>query len=341
MKKRLLAILLIIVIAIMPIMTACSSEETGGNAEGIQERIFKIGHIRPDGSSADLNVKKFGEALKAASDGKLGLEIYPASQLGDYTVVQERVGIGDVEMQISPLGTNMDNGFGISNAPYIVENWEQANEIFSSEGELVKAMADLLEEYGIKYLAAYPLYFGGVALMEEPDSPEDVDVPKNMKIRVPAMKSYELSAEALGYQATPLAWSDTFTSLQTGVVEGAIGAGAEGYYSNFKDLIKYYLPLNDHFEMWYLYMNLELWESLSTEEQEIIQEAATDLEENRFKEAEAETAEYEALMEDEGITIIRFSDEELKAFADKHREEVWPEIKSDFGEELFDSVVGQ
>ena len=51
--------------------------------------------------------------------------------------------------------------------------------------------------------------------------------------------------------------------MQTGIVDGAIGAGAEGYYSNFKDLIKYYLPLNDHFEMWYLYINKGVWDDLS------------------------------------------------------------------------------
>ena len=74
---------------------------------------------------------------------------------------------------------------------------------------------------------------------------------------------------------------------------------------------------------------------------EIIQEAANALEEKRFNEAEAETADYESKMEEEGITVIRFTDEELARFAEKHREEVWPEVKDDFDAELFDRVVGQ
>lgn len=342
MKKRLIALLLASVLMIIPFMTACSQGGTEqGNAEGIQERTFKIGHIRPAGSSADMNVQFFKEEIAKASEDKLNVEIYPASQLGDYTVVMERVSIGDVEMQISPLGTNINKGFGMSNAPYLVENWEQAKETFKSGGTLVNAMEVLLEENGMKYLAAYPLYFGGIALMKEPASPEDPNVAKNIKIRVPPMKSYELSADALGYQATPLAWADTFTALQTGIVEGAIGAGAEGYYSNFKDLIKYYLPLNDHFEMWYLYMNLDLWNSLSAEEQEIVQTAAKALEEKRFEEAEAETAEYEAKMEEAGITVIRFTDEQLAGFAKVNREKVWPGIKADFGEELFDEITSE
>lgn len=340
MKKRTLALLLATVLMIMPIMTACSGGAQQSSGEGIKERTFKIAHIRPAGSSADKNVNFFKDEVAKASDGKLTMEIYPASQLGDYTVVMERVAIGDVEMQIAPLGTNMNKAFGISNAPYIVENWDQAKETFKSGGTLVNAMSALMEENGLKFLATYPLYFGGIALIKEPVSPEDPNVPKNIKIRVPAMKAYELEADALGFQATPLAFADTFTALQTGIVEGAIGAGAEGYYSNFKDIIKYYLPLNDHFEMWYLYMNLEVWNSLSAEEQEVIQTAAKALEDKRFAEAEAETAEYEAKLEEAGITIIRFTDEQLANFAKISREKVWPQIKADFGEELFDEVTG-
>jgi len=340
-RKKIVVLLLSVVLVTLPLLAGCSSTgpQKSEDAQSIQERTFKIGHIRPDGSSADLNVELFKDEISKASDGKLNIEIYPASQLGDYTVVMERVSIGDIEMQISPLGTNIDKGFGISSAPYIVENWDQAKETFKSGGTLVNVMAEKMEENGIKYLAGYPLYFGGIALMEEPLSPEDPNVAKNLKIRVPPMKSYEQCAVALGYQATPLAFSDTFTALQTGIVEGAIGAGAEGYYSNFKDLIKYYLPVNDHFEMWYLYMNLELWNGLSVKEQEIIQSAASALEEKRFAEAEAETSAFESKMEDAGIKIIRFTDEQLSEFAKVNREKVWPIIKDDFGQELFDQIT--
>ncbi|GAB1486511.1 hypothetical protein MASR2M79_15610 [Aminivibrio sp.] len=90
-------------------------------------------------------------------------------------------------------------------------------------------------------------------------APKDPNVPKNIKIRVPPIRSFELCATALGYQATPVPWSDTFTAMQTGIVDGAIGGGAEGYFANFRDLAKYYIAVNDHFECWFLYMNSEVW----------------------------------------------------------------------------------
>jgi TRAP-type C4-dicarboxylate transport system substrate-binding protein len=74
--------------------------------------------------------------------------------------------------------------------------------------------------------------------------------------------------------------------MQTGIVEGAIGAGAEGYYSNLRDLVKYYLPVNDHFEMWFLYMNKETFNKLSPNQQKALQDAAKAMETKRFADAE-------------------------------------------------------
>ncbi len=67
----------------------CSSKDAdvgggagSGDAGEFKERTFKIGHIRPENSDADNNVKFFKEELSKNSDGKMNLEIYPASQLG-------------------------------------------------------------------------------------------------------------------------------------------------------------------------------------------------------------------------------------------------------------------
>ncbi|MEA4848082.1 MAG: TRAP transporter substrate-binding protein DctP [Clostridiaceae bacterium] len=336
-------LLIICLVFAMTSLMACSAPasapDTSAPAEESKEKVWKIAHIRPAGAVADVDIRAFAEDVSSRTDGKLKLEVYPASQLGDYTVVQERVAIGDIEMQVAPIGTNLDKGFGISNAPYLVENWEQANMVYATGSVLINEMAARLEKNDIKLLGTYPLYFGGIALGKEPKEPENAEVPKGIKIRVPAMKSFELAAEALGYIATPLPWADTFTSFQTGIVEGAIGAGAEGYYSNLKDLMKCYLPLNDHFEMWYIYVNKEKYESLPDDEQKALLEAAQALEKKRFTEAEEQEKEYEDKLAALGITIVEFSDEELAAFAKKCREKVWPEIKGDFGEGLFETVT--
>lgn len=340
MKKLKLVSLAICVIMLVVSLAACSSSKTGeGNKDEVT--VWKMAHIRPAGSVSDKDFQAFVKDVEERSNGSLKIEIYPASQLGDYTVVQERVSIGDVEMQCASVGTNLDKSFGITSAPYLVENWEQARKVYASDSTLNKAMAEILDKNNMKLIAVYPLYFGGIALVDEPKEPQNADVPKNIKIRVPAIKSFEKTAEALGYLATPLPFSETFTAMQTGMVNGAIGAGAEGYYSNFKDLIKWYLPLNDHFEMWYMYVNKDAFEELSPEQQEALTGAAKAMEEKRFIDAEAQEKEFEDLLAEAGATIVEFSEEDLAAFARKIREKVWPLVKGDYGEELFEEIVSE
>ncbi len=341
MGKR-ISLLMVLVLLVVSLAACTGNEAPASEAQmTFESRSWKVGHVRPEGTSTHDDMVALAEALKKGSEGQLTLEIYPASQLGNYTVVQERVSLGDVEMQLAPLGTSVDKGLGIASAPYLVSNWAEAEEMFSSDGPLMDELRSRLEEQNIRLLAAYPKYFGGIALAVEPESPGDVNVNKGIKIRVPAMKQYELTADALGFIATPIAYSEAFTSMQTGIVDGVIGSGAEGYYSSFRDLTKYYLPLNDHFEMWFLYMNLDLWNELSAEEQALLESEGVKFEENRYAVAEEEQEQNEAMLADLGIVVYDFSDEELAAMKAKIQTEVWPLIKDEFGADLFDKVVGQ
>lgn len=318
-------------------VTGCTSSSSDGSepSEATETKVWKIGHIRPEGTTTDKDVKLFVSEVEKRTNGKIKIEVYPNSQLGDYTVVQERVGIGDIEMQMACLGTTVDKALGITAAPYLVSNWEEARQVYNWDSKLTKAIAELLEKQGIKLLAIYPKYFGGIALAKEPTDPGNPDISKNIKIRVPPMKAFEETAKALGYIATPLPWAEVFTAMQTGIVDGAIGSGAEGYYNSLRELTKYYLPVNSHFECWYLYMNLDLWNSLSPEEQQAIQEAADVFQKDIFDRAEKEAAKYEDLLREAGVEVYSFTDEELKGFAEKVRREVWPVIEDEYGREFF------
>jgi len=300
---------------------------------------WKIGHIRPEGTAVDKDVKWFVEQITSGSNGRITFDIYPASQLGDYTVVQERCGMGDVDMYLACLGTTVDKRVGIYSTPYLVKNWAEAKTAYSMDSVLQKAVGRFLEAQGIKMIAGWPVYFGGIITLVEPPAPGDPYVPKQIKIRVPPMKAYELSGQALGYIATPIPWSDAFTALQTGMVKGAIGAGAEGYYANFRDLAKYYLAVNDHLEFWYLYMNMDLWNKLSDEDKNLIQTKAKEMETRRWEVAEADEKMNMQKLADHGIEVITFSDEELQKMSDKVREEAWPTLKQDFGPKLFDQII--
>lgn len=309
-----------------------------GAADVFAQKTFKLGHTRPAGSPDDIAMIAFAEAVAKGTSGRIKIDIFPASQLGNYTVVQERVGIGDVEMQLAPFGTNVTKGLGLLAIPYLVETWDRIPEIFAKDGKLMTAAGKMVEKEGIKILGLYPKYFGGVALSKLPKDPKGTDS-KGMKVRVPGIKAFEKLAESLGYMATPIAFSEAFTSWQTGIVDGVVGSGAEGYWSSFRDLAKVYLPINTHIEMWYLYISNDAYKKLSAADRKVLEDAALEMEKERFQKAPSETKTYEDLLAKNGTQVVQFSPAELKAIAEKVRAQVWPVLRKEFGEALFDSIT--
>ncbi len=334
--KKFLALLLVSTMLVS--LAGCGGGDVKSSAEG-ETVMLSLAHIRPEESSADIAIKNFAKEATELSDGTIQFDIYPASQLGDFTTVQERVSIGDVDMQIASLGSNMDKVFAMSNSAYLCSNWDEAKQVFGPESPLIKIYKEKLADYNMTYLASYPLYFGGIALNKDPIDPTNPHAKSGIKIRVPSMTTFEKTATTLGYLATPIPASDMYTSIQTGVCDGAIGAGAEMYYGNLSGLVKYYLPINDHFEQWYMYINTDKWNSLTDKQREAIQTAAQHMQEKRWNEAEAETAEYEQKLKDSGTIIVEYTDEQLQEFADVVREAVWPVIEEEYGVENFKAVT--
>ena len=302
---------------------------------------LKISHIRPQGAIIDNELQDFAAKVDAATEGDLKVKIFAASALGDYTTVQERISVGAVDMAVQPAATAAERKMQISAFPYVAENWAQAKDIYGPGGAIHSAMKDLYAKQDITMLAAYPVYFGGVALNRDAVSPGDPGVEKGIKVRVPGIKSFQLTSDALGYISSPIPFSEAFTAVQTGVVDGVVGSGAEGYYASFRDVTKTYVPVNTHFEVWYMIINSGTLADLDAEDREALQKEALAFEAKRWENAEADQAAYEQKLADNGATIVELSNDELAAAAAKVRAEVWPQILEDVGAEWGQNVLDQ
>ena len=300
---------------------------------------LKISHIRPQGAIVDQEIKAFAEDLKQATDGDIKVKIFAASALGDYTTVQERISVGAVDMAVQPAATAASRKMQISAFPYVAENWEQARKIYGPGGAIYDAMKELYAQQDITMLAAYPVYFGGVALNRAAVSPGDPNADKGIKVRVPGIKSFQLTADALGYISSPIPFSEAFTAVQTGVVDGVVGSGAEGYYASFRDVTKTYVPVNTHFEVWYMIINSERYADLDADDRQALQQAAVKFETARWQRAESDQSAYEQKLADNGATIVSLTDDQLAAAAKKVRKDVWPQILEDVGQEWGQAVL--
>ncbi|MBS3779756.1 MAG: TRAP transporter substrate-binding protein DctP [Desulfovermiculus sp.] len=304
-------------------------------AENMQ---WKIGHVRPQGSAIDQDIQRLVQHISQETDGEISFTVYPANKLGDYTVVQEKCAFGEVEMYIGPFGTMMNKKNALAFTPYLVTNWDQARKVYAHDSVLMQEMEKILLQQNIQILGGWPVYFGGLVSAKKPPSPHDPDVSKEMIIRVPPIRCFSLTAEALGYTPYPITWMFARDGLRTGMVEGMLGGGAEGYLGLQRDVAKYYLHIKDHFEHWFVYINRDVWDNLSPENQEIIQEAVLDMERRRFAVAEKKEQQNMRRLSEQGTTLITFSKPELKRIRDKVRDEVWTIMQEEIGKPFEDVV---
>ena len=305
----------------------------------LEARTWKISHVRPQDTAIDKDLNEFVKNLKETSGGKIDIKLYPSSSLGDYTVVQERIGLGAIDMACQPPATAADKRIQLLNFPYLVLNFDDAKKAFSKGGVMYDTAVELYAKQGIRVLAAWPVYFGGISLNVEPKSPGKPTEKKGIKLRVPAMKTFQLLADSIGYIGTPMPFSEAFTAVQTGVVDGVMGSGAEGYYSSFRDVTKYYLPINTHFEVWFLIMTEELYKGLPADQKKVLDEAADRFQQKRWETVVADQAANEKKLAEAGAKIVAISPEDIAANAKQAREVVWPPVLEDVGKDWGQKIL--
>ncbi|MEM5581567.1 TRAP transporter substrate-binding protein DctP [Roseibium sp. AS2] len=314
-----------------------------GLACAAQATELKMSHVRPQGATIDVELKDFARSVKDATDGGIDIKIFAASALGDYTVVQEAVSVGAVDMATQPAATGTDRQMQIASFPFLASSWDEARKIYGPEGVLHQTMAELYAKQDITMLAAYPVYFGGISLNRDPIDPGDPSKSNGIKVRVPGIKSFQLTGQALGYIPSPIPFSEAFTAIQTGVVDGVIGSGAEGYYASFRDVTKTYIPANTHFEVWFMIISNESLSSIDAQEQDALKLAAANFEAQRWVVAEEDQGKWEQRLADElGTNVVELTDAQLAAMAAKVRKDVWPQVLADidaeWGQDILDKA---
>jgi TRAP-type C4-dicarboxylate transport system substrate-binding protein len=177
----------------------------------------------------------------------------------------------------------------------------------------------------------------GVSLKTKPANYAEPG-PKNMKVRVMPIKPCELTYEGMGYISTPIPYAEAYSAIQTGIADGQMG-GPPFQAWQFKDVNKVWIQYNDYFESWWIAVNLDLWNKLSPEDQEVLQTAALEESAVQWERAAAEDEKYRQMLKDEyDWEIVILTPEQLTVIADHVRKEVWPKMEDLVGKELMDRI---
>ncbi|MBE3638206.1 TRAP transporter substrate-binding protein [Mangrovicoccus algicola] len=260
------------------------------------ETTLRSSDTHPDGYPTVIAVQEMGKLLEERTDGRLCIEVFPSAQLGEEKDTIEQTQFGVIDMLRVSMGpfNNIIEETQVVSLPYIFRSVDHMHKVM--DGPIGD---EILEAFSDHDLVGLAFYDGGSRSFYNSEKPitsmEDL---AGMKFRVMQSDIFVDMVSALGANATPLPYGEVYSSIQTGVIDGAENNWPSYESSGHFEVAKYY-TLDEHLIVpEVLVMSKSTWDGLSAEDQEIVRQAAKDsvpmmreLWAEREKESEAKVIE--------------------------------------------------
>ena len=299
--KKLLVVLL--ALAMTFALASCGGAEDADTGSDKPTYEWTVSSGLPVGSSWDQGLIKFNELLQEKSDGRISLVIYSGGTLGGAKEALEGVQMGSIDMIVesSISMSNFTDAMTVYDLPFLFPDAETARKVL--DGETAQGQLDALEEYGFKGLNYWENGILAIGSKTPIEKPEDM---AGLRIRAADNAIAAGFFENFDATAVVLTWGDIYTSLQNGVIDGVDSTTVPNMYSmNFYDVAPYICETNHGYTPAPLMMNLDLWNSLSEEDQAIVMEAADEARAYHYQVCDEILSTCEADMESKGATIIK------------------------------------
>ncbi len=202
---------------------------------------LRFGHVGQPGSLFEASA----DAFAACANGKLGdaaeVQTFGASQLGKDRELLQKLKLGQVAFALpSSVMSSVDDTFGIFEMPYIIKDREHMKRVQAELGETFQKAA---RENGYRIIGYFENGFRNITNNVRPITvPEDL---AGIKLRTPRgawrLKMFQL----YGANPTPMAFSEVFTALKTGVIDGQENPYAQIASAKFQE-VQEFLSITGH-----------------------------------------------------------------------------------------------
>ena len=199
--------------------------------------VLKAGHSQNAGEPMDRALHMMREHVEAATGGKVTIEIFPNMQLGGEVEMIKQVLTGSLDITSpsnAPL-TNFVPALKIFDMPFLFR--DEAHMIAVLRGPVLQDIAEIVATSGIRLLGVFNV---GVRHIMSNKPVRTMDDLKGLKIRTMQSKYHMAAFNAFGANATPISYAELYSSLQTGVVDGAEAANTNYFEKKFYEVAPYW-----------------------------------------------------------------------------------------------------
>jgi len=251
---------------------------------------LKFGHVGEPGSLFASSAEEFAKRANAKLGGKAKVVVYGSSQLGGDKELLQKLKLGTVDFALpSTVMSSESDVFGVFEMPYLVKDRKHMARI---EKELFwSKLEPAAEKKGLKLIAVWENGYRHITNSKRPiNTPADL---QGIKLRVPEGKWRVKMFQAYGANPSPMKFSEVFTALQTGVMDGQENPFTQIYSAKFQEVQKY-LSLTGHvYTPAYVAVGAKKWASLPADVRSTLE--ATAKETQAFVYSTAEAAEGDLL----------------------------------------------
>jgi len=291
MKKSLLFVLVILLIGALPI--SCGSP--------LDFKMIKMGHAQVTNHPVHEAMLFLAKRLEEKSNGKLRMKVFPNQQLGSERELLELLQIGSLEM--TKVSAAALEGFAptmsVFGLPYLFRDDAHQKKVL--EGEIGKQLLLDGEEFWLRGLTYYDAGKRSFYTKDKPvATPADL---AGKKVRVMESVTASNMVKAMGGSPTPVSYGELYTALQQGIVDAAENNPPSLYTSKHYEVCKFY-SLDEHAALPdVVIVSTKVWESLTSQEQQWLQEVADESATYQYELWAASTAESMRELEKAGVTI--------------------------------------
>ena len=322
--------------------TGTAETEAAGETVAAAEDaiVWKLAHTCADTTAVNDAALLFAERVKEATNGKLVIDVYPNSELGGNREALEGMLFGTIEMTIPNVGMleGYSNSIKVLELPYLVEdvtNFEGAKKIF--QGDLMQPIYDELAEHGILWKGSW---FQGnrhlTTTKTRVEKPEDM---KGLKIRTMESELHMAHFNALGANATPMAFSEVFTALQQGAIDGQENPYLNIYTQGMHEVQGYIIETAHIFDIIPLLCSDTAYNSLPDDVKAAFDKVCEEIVDEEWEMVEAQNNECKQLIKDAGkVEIVELTTEQRHKFREAVQS-VYDKYTPEIGEELVNSMI--
>lgn len=281
------------------------------------------------GSTQEVIAQKFSEILIQETDGKIDTALFVNGQLGSEQATVNDVSMGLLDMSV--VGSSnlaaLSPAIGLFTYPYMFHNIEDAKTALESD-VTKKIEQDVLAQANVRIVS---WTYSGFRRLTNSDHPvTNMSDLKGLSVRVPKSKVILDTYKTLGIGATPIAWSETFTALQQGVVDGQETPYAAIQSMKFGEIQKYLTETHYLFQIEPVLISESLYQAQSDTVKQAIDKAGDEAEAYSYQYLiDTEDQIKKNLIENYGMQISELEDEQ--EWIEKLQKEVWPKYFAEVG----------